>query len=75
MGEAFDRLLAVRVLARRVAEPLGVLRVPAGPLRLRHGAVRDLADELRPEAELAVVERDEVAVGQHLEQVLDVGSV
>ena len=43
-------------------------RVAAGPLGLGERAVRDLVDEVGLEVEVVVVELDEVALGEAVEQ-------
>ncbi len=58
-----------------LTEPLGERRVPSRPLGLREGAVRDGANDLRREAELSVVERDELSPVERDERILDVDHV
>ena len=69
MRDLVDRRLAARFEHRRDA------RVAAGPLGLGERAVRDLVDELGLEVEVVVVELDEVAFGEPVEQRRRVGAV
>ena len=57
------------IAARRAPRGPARARVAARPLGLRERAVRDLADELRLEVEVVVVELDEVALGEPFEQL------
>ena len=66
-GEVMSYLVAARC-EHRCDE-----RVPAGPFRLGERAVGDLANELRLEMELVVIDEEEVAFGKIVEHSARVG--